>query len=254
MINITNFNNLYVIADFDHTITSSFSKSSWGVLETATFLPDDCLMQCEKYRNYYIPLEKSLNISFDEKSKLMNDWLTKNLNLFIKYKLTKEEIDNISDENCMILRDGMMEFFKFLHNNNIPIIIISAGIADIIEKFLRANNILFNNVFIVSNVLRYKDGYLKGFMNEKIHSLNKKDVVIPIKVKEVMNNRSRVLLLGDNIEDIYMIPKKSRDDAFKVGFLNGHLENKDEYNKYFDVVYNDDSNIDLVSLLLKADN
>ena len=51
----------------------------------------------------------------------------------------------------MILRKGVKEFLKYTYQNNIPVIIISAGITDIIENFLKANNCLYDNVHIILN-------------------------------------------------------------------------------------------------------
>lgn len=245
-----NLNKLYIITDFDHTITDKTSNSSWGVLETSSILPEKCRKECERHRNYYLPIEKDCTISKEIKSKYMKEWLEKNLNIFTKYKLDEEEINKISQKkDCMILRKGAKEFLKFTNKYNIPVIIISAGISNIIENFLKSNNLLFDNIYILSNIIKYKDGIIKGFRNEEIHSLNKNQIKMPTKIEKIIKERENIILLGDNVEDTLMIPKGKEDNTLKIGFLNGHIENKKNYEKTFDVVYEDESLIEIINVL-----
>ncbi|MBR3898493.1 MAG: haloacid dehalogenase-like hydrolase [Bacilli bacterium] len=241
---------LFIITDFDHTITDKDSNSSWGVLESSTLLSKESRKECEKYKNYYMPIEKDCTISEEEKSKYMKQWLEKNLNIFIKSKLTEKEIDRVSSKkDCMKLRKGSKEFLKFTNKYQIPVIIISAGISNIIENFLKTNDLLFNNIYIVSNIIKYKEGYIKGFRNEAIHSLNKNEIKLPSKIEEIIKEKEKIVLLGDNVEDIYMIPKGRENNTFKIGFLNGHKNNRKKYNETFDIVYDDESFTNVIDIL-----
>lgn len=245
--------NLYVIADFDHTITSKDSKSSWGVLETSTLQSKRSQKKSQEYLNYYIKKEKDPSIPFDEKKELMKEWANKNMDLFIENKLKKKDIDKISkSKNCMNLRNGVEDFFEFTYQNNIPLIIISAGITDIIENFLKANKLLYDNVHIISNKIKYSNNIIAGFTEKTIHVLGKDKAIVPHNVKEIIKDKNQVLLLGDNIEDTYMIPKKLINSSIKIGFINGNTENYKEYKKYFDYIFDDESTFTQIIEIIKG--
>lgn len=245
-------NDLYVIIDFDHTITSNRSKSSWGVLDSEEFLPKKIIEECKKYRDYYLPIEKDCNISFNKKSKMMEEWYKNHLELLIKYKLDEDTLNKITrSKNCMELRKDADKFFKFANENNIPIIIISAGITNVIEKFLKENNSLYDNVYIVANIIKFKNGFMKGFRNKIIHSLNKDKIDMPTKVKKLICDKKQIILIGDNISDILMIPREKESDALKIGFLNDYLENYKVYNQKFDIVYDANTSFEEIIKLLK---
>ena len=108
---------------------------------------------------------------------------------------------------------------------------------------------MYDNIYIISNIIKYKDGVIKGFRNEEIHSLNKNSIIMPVKIKEVIDKREKILLLGDNIEDTLMIPRDKKENAFKIGFLNGHKENTKKYKETFDVIYDDESLNEVIELI-----
>ena len=245
-------NNLVVITDFDHTLTSFDSESTWGILDSKEVLPKDCIKKCEEFKNYYLPIENNFDLSFDIKNKLMNDWYTNHLNLFIKYKLNEKVLNDItSNKYCLKFRKSADRFLKFTYKNNIPVIIISAGISNVIENYLKANDCLFDNIYIISNIIKFKDGIIKGFRNNIIHSLNKDKIIYPVNVKNIFLNKKNILLIGDNISDISMIPKEYKDSALKIAFLNDYSNCYEVYKKNFDIVYNADSSFDNIINMLK---
>lgn len=244
-------NDIFIIADFDHTITDQKSESSWGVLETSNLLKKENRQKCLKYKEYYLPIEKDTKISKEKKAIYLKQWLEKNLNIFIDSKLTKEQIDEISSKKeSMILRKGVGELFDFTKKNNIPIIIISAGIKDVIINFLKSNNLLYNNIFILSNEIVYKDNIIAGFKHEAMHTLNKREVTYPKEIREKVKDRKEVILLGDNIEDIMMIPKNIKK-AIKIGFLNGN-KNKKIFEKKFDILYKEEPISEVINIIKKT--
>jgi 5'-nucleotidase len=83
----------------------------------------------------------------------MTEWWNKHINLFIKYKLS-EDVVNQAAKNLRVItfRRGSKEFLEEMYKRNIPVIIISAGIGNFIEQFLIKNGCNFNNIYIVSNL------------------------------------------------------------------------------------------------------
>ena len=239
--------NKYIITDFDHTLTERESKSSWEVLETLKTLNENARSKLKDNKNYYLPLENNLNITEIKRKKLMKEWTNNNLKILTNSNITKEEIKTVSNnKNCMQLRKGVKDFFKYTYQNNIPVIRISAGITDIIENFLKTNNCLYKNITIISNEIKYKNNIFKGFKNKTIYTSNKHKVKQPYKIK-----KEKVILLGDNISDTLMAPKNKKN-IIKIGFLNNYIENKELFKNSYDIVYEDKvSFIKIINIIKK---
>ena len=241
--------NLYIITDFDHTITSIDSKSSWNILDNKKIMKVKDIKLCENLQKYYLPIENDEKISLNEKEKIIKKWYDNHLNIFIKNKIKEEAVNKISsDKNCMTLRKGAKEFLKYAHEEEIPVIIVSAGISNTIENFLKVNNCLYNNVYIISNIIKYKDGIIKGFRSEIINSLNKNKISFPAKIEEITKNKENVIVLGDNISDTLITPKNK--NCIKIGFIIKKEGNK----QYFDLIYDEDSSLEEIIQLIETTN
>ena len=239
-------NDIYIIVDFDHTITSKDSKSSWSVLDNHNILPEKEIKTCKDLMKHYLPIEKDIKIPLKEKEKLMEQWYIKHLNILIKNKIKKEDIDKvICDKKIMKLRKDAKSFFKYTYDQKIPVVIISAGIADVIENFLKSNDCLYDNVYIVSNIIKYKNGIIKGFRNNIIHSLNKNKIKMPPKVDKIIKEKQKAILLGDNIGDAYMAPKNKK--TTKIAFTN----NKIDYKKHYDITCSESTSFKKIIDIIK---
>ena len=155
--------------------------------------------------------------------------------------------------NLMYFRSGAIEFIEFLHKNNIPLIIISAGIGNIIENFLKINNCLFDNIHVISNKIVFNNGIATGVDNKIIHSLNKNETSLTQDILNKINNRKDVILLGDQIGDLLMVDKNTDKELLTIGFLNDDTkDNLDIMNNGFDIVCDtDDTYIDILNLLFE---
>ena len=137
----------------------------------------------------------------------------------------------------MKFRDGAQEFLKTMNDKNIPIIIISAGIGNFIKEFLIQNNTLYDNIYIVANFIKFENGIAVGLSNNIIHSLNKNAISLPPEIKNIIQDKENIVLLGDGIDDIKMVSENKLDTTLKIGFLNENTEKDfNEYMKNFDVV------------------
>jgi len=240
------FNNLYIVADFDRTITKGNSKTSWSILANSALVPKAYVEERQALYDYYRPIEIDENMDFVLRSSLVKEWFKKHIELFIKYKTSEKVFETAAtDLRVMEFRPGAKEFIEFLHKKEIPLIIISAGIGNFIESFLKHNNCFFDNIYISSNKIIFKDGIATGVDNNIIHSLNKNEVSLPAEISNKLQDRKNVILLGDQVSDLKMVDKKAHDFVLSVGFSTDEQSEHIEILKSnFDIVceLNDDYN------------
>lgn len=252
---------LQVIADFDATLTKFWidgcrGQSSHSLLQQGNPEYD---VKREKLYDYYHPIEFNPAIHIDEKTKLMEEWWGKTHSLLIEGGLTYDAIKNSVAGAMIAFREGVTELFEFLEERDIPVLIFSAGLADIIEEVLRQKlHRTFKNVKIVSNRMVFdQNGNLTSFKGKTIHSLNKNEHSLDMAAslhdqlgevdEEVVDSasvkkRTNVLLLGDHIGDLGMSDGLNYETRISVGFLNHNIENSlESYRKGFDVVYLNDA-------------
>lgn len=231
----------YVITDFDRTLTTSTSFSSWNILSAIDTLPSTYDSEVKELYEIYRPYEIDEAIPFNKRNQFMIEWWMKHINLFIKYRLKEKDIIRLfKDGNLLNFRNGALEMLKSFDERNIPVIIMSAGLGNIIKLALKRYDSLFNNIFIISNFIKFDNGIAVGMEDEIIHSLNKNENFIPRNVLEVLKNRSNAILIGDQINDINMINDKDR--ALKIGFCEDKVEeNKQYFDSLFDVVCTDNT-------------
>lgn len=244
-----NYNNFFVVMDFDRTITADDSLGSWAVLENTNFMNPKFKEESADLVKKYYPYELDYSIDDKTKSAYMQEWYTKNMDLFYKYNLTHDILINCVKNSNIKFRNGFLNFFYDLHRKNIPVVILSAGIGNVIEELLKLNNCLYDNVFIISNFIKFKDNIMLPFNDNMIHSSNKSLNVINF--NNNFFNKDFILLFGDLIEDLNMVPKNDLPRTISFGFLEINVEeNLDLYKKSFDVVLtNNSSFVDVTTLL-----
>ena len=149
-------------------------------------------------------------------------------------------------------RDGSKEFLKRMNELNIPVIIVSAGVGNIIVEFLKKEEDYYPNIHIISNTVEFEDGVMKGLKGKTIHSLNKDVVHGDDDVLKIINDRKNILLFGDLVADVKMIPKEKEKDALKFGFLDHKIdENLNYYKEVYDVVIRDEGSFKSVLDIIK---
>ncbi|MBD3360156.1 MAG: hypothetical protein GF365_05650, partial [Candidatus Buchananbacteria bacterium] len=171
--------------------------------------------------------------------------------------LNIKDIEQVIKDPRIQLRQGSVEFFKILADNNIPLVILSAaglGVESIF-RILERNNCLFNNTHIISNEFEYDEsGKAVKVKKPIIHALNKDETVITKypQVYDKIKNCTNVILLGDNLADVGMIDGFAYDNLIKIGFLNYEVEtNLTDYKKSYDVVIINNKEMEYVNDLLK---
>lgn len=243
-----NRNNFYIVADFDKTITDGFSVSTWGVMAHAESVAPDYTQKRTALYNHYRPIEIDSTISDEEKSKAMSDWWNAHISLFYEYKLKEKSLNEATEKGGLKYRAGAKEFLKKMNSLNIPILIVSAGIGNVIKKFLIDNGDYYSNIKIISNFIEFENGEIKCLSGEPIHALNKNIIKLDEESKKVLQTKDYILLAGDGIADLKMIPESDLNRAITVGFLDEKVdENLKYFNEKFDIVITNQGSFDDLS-------
>ena len=250
-----NKDNIYVAIDFDRTITSNNSDDSWDA--TGKCLGREFKNRLEELYQKYRPIELSYKISFKEKNDAMERWYKQCMDLYYKYNLTKEKLENSIEKSNLIFRKGAKQFLEQMYKTNVPVVILSAGIGNVIKKFLNKSNCYYENIFIISNFIEFdeKDN-MKRFEGDIIHTLNKNiKGYLSKDFEENIKNKKYGLLFGDVIEDKKMVPEEQWNETISVGFLNENIdENLEEYKKNFDIVLTkEDATFEIINKIIFND-
>lgn len=239
-----NKENVYIAIDFDKTITAANSVDSWEASGKA--LGEDFKKESTKLYEFYAPIELDYKLSFKEKENYMIEWYSRCMDLYYKYKLTKEKIEKSIKSSNLIFRTGAKEIILKAHQKNIPIVILSAGIGNVIKQFLEENNCYYDNMYIISNFIKFNEitGNMKKFDNSKIiHTLNKTmKKHLPNEWEKIIKTKKYKILIGDLCEDENMIDKSMWNETLKIGILNKNIkENINVYKKTFDIVLTEEN-------------
>jgi len=249
------YSNLYIVTDFDRTVTVGSSSTSWSILSKSNLVPKEYVKERQELFDYYRPIEIDLNIDVETKNSLMAEWFRKHLDLFIKYRLSEEVIKKAAmDLNVMNFRGYAKDFLEKMHREGIPVIIISAGVGNFVEQFLIKNNCYFDNIYIVANFIIFENGVASGVAENIIHALNKNEVSLPKNIMDKLINRDRIILLGDSIADTKMVSDDKRENTIRVGFLEENVKDSFEsFKSNFDIVCTDNTAFDELMHVLKIE-
>jgi len=251
---------LHVISDFDKTLTKAFVKgqkthTSIAQIREGNYLSEDYVKKSFALYDKYHPFEINHKISDEEKDKKMMEWWSRHIRLLVKQGMNQKVVEDIIKKKRILLRKGAEDFFKKLYEKNIPLLIFSAGVGDIIEGHLESEGLLYNNIHIISNFFDYnKKGMVRGYKSKIIHAFNKDEFAIKgTKYFGMIKRRGNVILIGDSLGDVDMAKGLKHDVILKIGFLNKDIEeNRDVYERNYDVVILNDGPMDFIVSMIES--
>nr|XP_023030478.1 7-methylguanosine phosphate-specific 5'-nucleotidase [Leptinotarsa decemlineata] len=245
---------LQVVSDFDKTITKQHENgkiyaSSFAMFSKCPSVTQEHIRIKDDLTKKYAPIEVDPHIPLEEKTKLMQEWWSLSEDSLKGLKVSTEEIGKVCALLCPSLRTGTNEFFKKLHEANVPVLVFSAGLGDTVVAVLKHCEVLLPNVEVVSNFLKYdNDGKILGFRNDLIHVFNKNEFAIKgTQFYNKVANRNNVILLGDSLGDATMAEGMEHlETVLKIGFLYERSEEAlPSYMETFDIVLRDDQTMDV---------
>jgi len=252
----------FVLSDFDGTLTKVFYRgkkrpSLISILRSEKYLGENYSQKANALYEKYHSIEINPKVPLKNKNEKMEEWWRTHYKLLKEFGLKKSHLKRIIVSEKINLREKSNTFFNLLKEKSVPLIIFSSGGlgASLILMFLKKEEKLFDNVFLVGNVLKWdKKGKFIGIKEPIIHSLNKKGKIIKKfpEVFEKIKKRQNVLILGNDIEDLSMIEGLNIKNSIKIGFLNNKTkESLKNYKKYFDILILNDGTMQAVNEVLK---
>ena len=76
----------------------------------------------------------------------MKKWYQQNIEILKQFNITRDMI--IESAKYLSFRYGTKDFLKDMYENRIPVVIISAGVGDIIEQVLINEKSNYDNIYI----------------------------------------------------------------------------------------------------------
>lgn len=246
------------MSDFDRTLTphrinGEKTTTSFAQFRTGGYFGDGYAKKAMELFEYYHPIENSLDIDEYEKTKQMKKWWREHLELLIENKISMKVIEDIIEKGKLQLRAGAKDFFELLSEKEIPLLIISAGVGDLIKTYLNKLDLLQNNVYLLSNCFEFDENGIAVKIKEPVISIsNKAESELDENYKELINGRDNIVLMGDKLEDLSMANAFNVGTVLSVGFFNeGDEKMKQEFMNSFDIVIEGDGDLSEVNDLIR---
>jgi 5'-nucleotidase len=246
----------FILTDFDRTLTAAYRHGSPGTalisqVYSQDILPAKYKAESEALFEKYYPMEMNPNLDEATKTKAMEEWWEKCFEIFVRAQLKQTEVRYAMEKTDVWLRAKCPQLLKLTHEENIPVIILSAnGLGwRSIKMFLENKELDFPNIKIISNRLVWDDNnVMVGFMKPIIHTTNKHFSLIPERIRADLAAKKWCLLLGDTLEDVNMASGLPEGiDLLKVGFYNQKTDEAlSAYQGRYDVLILGDGTMDWV--------
>ena len=235
--------NFYVLIDFDRTLTKGNSISCWRVLYYSNLFGNDFQEKYDRIHDKTFPNE---NESRKIKKQAYSDRFEEYMMLLKQNGFNDEIARSAVQKTNLQLRDGAKEFLKQMNDMNVPVIIISCSIGNVLTEYLNFNNCNYDNIHTYANYYNHNGNHMCN-----VTPYNKNEISFSKEVKDKIKNRKYILLIGDLIEDISMITKNKLDNTITVGFLDKKISEKlQKYQEHFDIVLTDNSSYNELSVIL----
>ena len=260
------------ISDFDYTLFNKYNyetgdkyTSSYGMYNQDVFggNQETVIEARKKLHAYYLKFEEDISIDENIRKEKLLEWNVKALELMAHPKFTKESVKKMVElkynDKFVNIKKNVSKFYEKLIELNIPIIIVSGGIKEIIIEFMQLLNIKGFNDYIkrgrlsfIANEILFDENTKKciGYNKNVIYGFNKSEYVAKL-VHEKYPKVENVMVFGDLDTDYKSIEKLNLDknkNVIGVGFLYYYPnEVKDEkfkiddndslefFKKFFDV-------------------
>ena len=243
--------NLYVISDFDSTITTGESYGSLDVITKSGLLGDEYFRRYIELKEKYKGREDETKDAFFRRE-LWIKFMSEYIQMLKDFDLTEYLLESIIKNSNIRIRKEYDVFIKYLNKNHIPLIILSSGLGNSIEIFLKINKLYYDNIYVISNFVTFdKYGKIIDVPKEVITPVTKNEVKFDKDIKKLILNRNNKLVFGDIPNDIGMSMINKDDNTLTIAFCN-FKKYKEKLCKKFDIVVEDSEILDLLINLMNG--
>ena len=283
-----NRNKLLYITDFDYTITRKYNDSTNGkFLNTYNIYNQDAfggdqtlyLSQDKKLAELYGKYEEDTSYDYEIRKEKSFKWYELSLlnmsNNQIKPESFKKMVE-LSKEHIKFRKDIKI-LLEILIKKDIPILIISGGIKEIIIEILKKlkiegfdNYLKQKRLIIIANSLLDENGKLINWNDKEkkddiIYPFNK-NIIIKKNLQKYFNGFESIIIVGDLISDYKSIEEieiNKKQNVIGFGFLDYNLSKISsdfnykndgmfkEYANIFDVVLINDQGYEYIINIVK---
>jgi HAD superfamily phosphoserine phosphatase-like hydrolase len=196
---------LHFVFDFDYTLTVGKNATAWELLHS--LLPEAGQLISQEMRTKYLAIEAAGKLSEED----THNWTTSELDLHTSHGTSFLKIEEAA--KSMRLRPGVRELFRLCAENDIPTVVLSAGISDIIEVIMREHGIQPTLILSIRLYLA-DDGRVIGWDNDTmIHTLNKHEKG-DVEISNLRKTRPFTVLIGDTLDDASMV--KGAENVLRI--------------------------------------
>ncbi|BFZ55128.1 hypothetical protein PYCC9005_002167 [Savitreella phatthalungensis] len=243
------------------------NHSSHAVLERGPHVSKTFADHTQKLLDKYYPLEQDQNLPHDQKLGHMIDWWTQAHTAILAEQITRQIIRDQAQATDLAFREHITSFVDLLADRQIPLLIFSAGLGDVIEQLMDVHALGRPNQTVVSNRMIFNgddpSSTAVDFREPLIHSLNKGEVALSGDVRnedsfnlhDILCNRRNVIVIGDSPGDARMADGGiAHDTLLKIGLLNfddDSHKRRDDFLNLFDIVIEGDTSLESVTSLLR---
>ncbi|MBR5510556.1 MAG: haloacid dehalogenase-like hydrolase [Lachnospiraceae bacterium] len=185
--------NRILVCDFDGTLTVSGS-SMHGIVRVLGEAAPITKARDSLYMQYGKMLKTEENISV--KKQLAMKWWQAQMDLFIQYNIQENLFRKVAKQ--LTPRDEAVDLLEKCREAMIPVWIVSAGVANVIEAWLEQQGLSGSGIYILANRVCYEDGMAVG-CSDLVTPWNKAEMFF----KSIETDSDFTLVfLGDQKEDV----------------------------------------------------
>merc|ERR1712142_694115 len=174
---------LCVMADFDFTITKRWNDdeksigcpSTYDIIKRSNLIEKHLSDAMKALFLKYWPIETDPNMSVEDKTPFIVEWISSEMRVMREAGLTKDKLALMMETHGLVPRDRFEAFCSSTSKARIPLVVSTAGLADVVEGALRGWNVLSENVAIIGNRFSWDpvDKSLLGVEGDVVHTQNK---------------------------------------------------------------------------------
>ena len=203
---------VHIVSDFDLTLTTGKERgknmATWDVLDG--LMPPSGVEAHRAIYESFRPYEIAGTLDEEMATKSWSDLF----DLITSYSFSQEDIE-AAFLSLVDLRPGAKELFDLCLSHEIPTVVLSAGIKDVIEVMTNYHDL--RPTHILSNELIYDEkGKVYDWRRDKLVHIANKHVMVGDRILGMRETHPNIILLGDAIDDVKMASGDERVIRIRV--------------------------------------